>query len=56
MIFEPNGSNKSNTSSVWTKAVSFISDATSRNELSNTYLVSIGLKASDHNVIEYMFI
>ena len=54
--FEPNGSSKSNRGSVWIKTVTFISSSTSKNKLSDTYPISIGLKASDHNEIESMFV
>ena len=37
------------------KTVSFISYSTSKNELSVTYPISIGLKASNQNAIKYMF-
>ena len=53
---EPNGSSKSNRGSDWIKTVSFISDSTSKNELSDNYPISIGLKASEHNAITYMFV
>ena len=40
--FEPNGSSKPNRGSVWNKTVIFRSDSTSKNELSDTYPISIG--------------
>ena len=52
--FEPNGSSKSNRGSVWIKTVTFISSSESKNKLSDTYPISIGLKATDHNNIENM--
>ena len=54
--FEPNSSSKSNRGSVWIKTVSFISSSTSKNELSDTYPISIRLKASEHQNIESMFV
>ena len=54
--FEFNGSIKSNTGSVWIDIFSFVSDSTSKNELSDTYPISIVRKVSEHNAIECMFV
>ena len=54
--FEPNNSSKSNRGSLWIKTVSFISSSTSKNELSDTYPISIGLKSSQPHDIESMFV
>ena len=50
--FEPNSSSKSNRGSVWIKTVSFISDRLTKNDIVNTYPISIGNKAPNHDVLE----
>ena len=54
--FEPNSSSKSNRGSVWIKTVSFISDRLTKNDIVNTYPISIGNKAPNHDVIESLFV
>ena len=54
--FEPNGSSKSNRGSVWMNTVTFISDTNTKNDIINTYPLSVGFKSSSHYCIEENFI
>ena len=54
--FEPNGSSKSNRGSAWMKTLTFISDTNTKNDIMNTYPLSIDLKYSSHDCIEEHFI
>ena len=54
--FERNSSSKSNRGSVWIKTVSFISDTLTKNDIVNTYPISIGNKAPNHDTVETLFV
>jgi len=54
--FEPNGSSKSNRGSVWMKTLTFVSDTKTKNDIINTYPLSIGLKGASHDCVEEKFI
>ena len=54
--FEPNNSIKSNRGSAWIKTLTFVSDDTNTNDISNTYPIAIGHKGMNHNVIESLYL
>ena len=54
--FEPNTSSKTNRGSVWLKTLTFLSDDFHKNNLKNTYAISVGLKSEDHDTVENVFV
>ena len=54
--FDPNSSIKSNRGAVWIKTVTFVSQLYECNKPDDTFVISIGLKNSNHDAIENKFI
>ena len=54
--FDPNSSIKSNRGAVWIKTITFVSEHFQCNNPDDTFVLSIGLKGSNHGGIEKKFI
>ena len=54
--FEPNTSSKVNRGSVWMKTVTILSNDFETNVLKNTYIISMGLKSSNHSDVERKYL
>ena len=54
--FDPNSSIKCNRGSVWIKTVSFLTEDNDIKDITNTYVISIGDKGSNHDAIETLYL
>ena len=51
--FDPNSSLKANRGSAWIKTLTFVTDDNNKNNVTNTYVLSIGNKNENYDNIEH---